>query len=139
MWILLKSESPIDISGIPMTPEVVATLILTAGGLILALAAVVIVRASTRWPELVARVASLEATTEALGRASSEALDAANKARRIASRRESRRGAADDATDQGADHVHVGGAPQWVPGATIAGRSAQNSTGGEAYPMEIVA
>lgn len=73
-----------------MTPEIVGTLILTCGGMLLALAAVLVTRNATRWPEIAARLAQVEVAQEGIARTATEAHEIATKARRVASTRAAR-------------------------------------------------
>ena len=109
-----------------MDPTTWAALILVGGACVLALAGIVTVRTAAKWPELSARLASVEIQAR-------EALELATKARRIASTRatkDERRARKVDplaeiettrqVPDAPPDLRLVGGRP-WIPGAPAHG------------------
>jgi len=108
-----------------MTEQVLGILVLVSGGLLLAVAAVVVSRTTTataiRWPELVARVAQTEVTSAANERRSTEALEVAEKARRVASARSARSNKPSTTVEQHHEpELLRGGITRggWVAGAT---------------------
>lgn len=99
-----------------MPPEVWAALILVAGGVLLAIAGIIVVRTAARWPEIVARIAQVEIVA-------GEALEIATKARRLASPRTTRRGktTVDPSAEPDPSAARPPAASGWVPGATRGG------------------
>lgn len=111
-----------------MTPEIVGTLILTVGGLILAMSAVMVSKNATRWPNIAARLAECEVAIQANARLAQEASEAAIKARRVVSRREAKKTPTQTAAIE-AEVLPVATtragrqlASEWVAGATASGR-----------------
>ncbi len=73
-----------------MNPTTTATLILTAGAVLLGVSAVVVSRHATRWPELSSRIATVEVKVEMVEVVAGGARETADKARKIASARKRR-------------------------------------------------